>query len=126
MTTKLEQAEQQAERTQDAKRRVVGLAKQAEQEPVAWMQKAIIEWVKHPHNERNQTQVIVTGVKVFDGQVPLYAAPVRTKDLTDDEICKIMGWGSAWILINAEGVANANKKIQGVRDVIAADRELNR
>ena len=48
------------------------LAEQAEQEPVAWM-----DGMGRFHKYRLQRDWI-----------PLYAAPVRTKDLTDDEILK--------------------------------------
>ena len=43
-----------------------------------------------------------------------YAAPVRTKDLTDDEIEKVY-WSS-----------EIHGRIDGIRAVIAADREKNR
>ena len=48
--------------------------KQAEQEPVAWVDEDGFPWKYN-----------------LDGKdwVPLYAAPVRTKDLTDDEIADI-------------------------------------
>ena len=50
------------------------LAEQAEQEPVAWADEDGFPWKYN-----------------LDGKdwVPLYAAPVRTKDLTDDEIEEI-------------------------------------
>ena len=50
--------------------------------------------------------------KPFEGATPLYAAPVRTKDLTDDEIYEIFSK-------YASDLYKANA-------VIAADREKNR
>ena len=53
------------------------------------------------------------------GAWPIYAAPVRTKDLTDDEIEEVCArlWSGGW-----------RKKAMNdfARAVIAADRELNR
>ena len=80
---------------------------QAEQEPVAWRYKYEGMWLfsedycaEHPFE-----------------QTPLYAAPVRTKDLTDDEIVSVLEyydheWDETTFAI--------------ARAVIAADRELNK
>lgn len=72
---------------------------QAEQEPVAWMQDSIELYVKdRPDNWHT---------------IPLYAAPVRIKDLTDDEIHKCMN-------------GNFYNALDFARAVIAADREKNK
>ena len=67
-----------------------------EQEPVAW-------W--HPKMGAYDNNY-------FDAMQPLYLSPVRTKDLTDDEIKEIWSFG--------------NGAIYFARAVIAADREKNR
>ena len=78
---------------------------QAEQEPVAWF----VQYKnRHEFVFGSKPEFIVDGVVE-----PLYAAPVRTKDLTDDEIeqleneCEV-GWNKVF-----------------ARAVIAADREKN-
>ena len=48
----------------------------------------------------------------FGNSIPLYAAPVRTKDLTDDEIEALANEGHGWLAL--------------CRAVIAADREKNK
>ena len=76
------------------------LAEQAEQEPVAWM------------NEERNT---ITWNELYPNMTPLYAAPVRTKDLTDDEIDAI-----------PFNVHQTNGDLIFARAVIAADREKNK
>ena len=82
------------------------LAEQAEQEPVAWM------YV----NKDGECEQIEYGEPFNDPSVtPLYTAPIRTKDLTDDEIDDVM-----WI----GGLTQKNIR-KFARAVIAADREKN-
>ena len=70
---------------------------QAEQEPVAWI-------------KLNEDGVYIEDVTGF----PVYAAPVRTKDLTDDEIDAVYEeWG-------------AIPYTAAIRAVIAADRRKNK
>ena len=76
------------------------LAEQAEQEPVG---------VVEGSGEWGIAGVLVAGVPIG---TKLYAAPVRTKDLTDDEIHNIR-----W---------HKPTDIDFARAVIAADRELNK
>ena len=71
---------------------------QVEQEPVAW--KDLTYGNLHHQNFGNST--------------PLYAAPVRTKDLTDDEIAEAVGSPLDEVYL------------ADFRAVIAADREKNR
>ena len=80
------------------------LAEQAEQEPVAGLDEDGFPWKYN-----------------LDGKdwVPLYAAPVRTKDLTDAEIMKI-NFDTASI------VPTCDRQFHFARAVIAADREKNR
>ena len=60
-------------------------AEQAEQKPVAWALTSengeVLDCISHTYK--------VTQPCTVDYDEPLYAAPVRTKDLTDDEIAKI-------------------------------------
>ena len=77
---------------------------QPEQEPVAWVT-AKESFCGSPKLVFSETQKY--------GYKPLYAAPVRTKDLTDEEIDEIF----------AEYATIPNTK--AVRAVIAADREKN-
>ena len=81
---------------------------QAEQEPVAIMSpnKANIVGINAPHANIGT-----------NGWIPLYAAPVRTKDLTDDEIAMCMG-KDLWNVYKNE--------VDFARAVIAADREKNK
>ena len=102
---KMHLAEQQTEREQDAKRNVVGLADQTEQKPVAWM---------------NEVNGFICKEKTRNYQVPLYAAPVRTKDLTDDELQPFL---DEWWNLPCD-TAHDVKKI--FRAVIATDREKNK
>ena len=74
-------------------------AEQAEQEPVGEVLEGGYE------------------VRLFDRlpeETPLYAAPVRTKDLTDEEIEDAVGW------------TMTEQSILDCRAVIAADREKNK
>lgn len=78
-------------------------AEQAEQEPVAWM---------------NEINGFICKEKTRSYHVPLYAAPVRTKDLTDDEIEKITGHrkvGGNWPVAVLVGLS-----------LVALDREKNK
>ena len=87
------------------------LAEQAEQEPVAWgcrFQDGSIHDCICPESHAECEG---------DYNIPLYAAPVRTKDLTDDEIWEI------------EEKLNRHLRefpIKLARAVIAADREKNK
>ena len=79
------------------------LAEQAEQEPVGWYKPSDFVLYRTKPDD----------VFVY---IPLYAAPVRTKDLTDDEIYKLaddVDWAAGAYL----GFA---------RTVIAADRSKNK
>ena len=79
-------------------------AEQAEQEPVAW-------WFQPPNkNVRPMFDTQQHGGK----WQPLYAAPVRTKDLTDDEIAEAVGSPLDEVYL------------ADFRAVIAADREKNK
>ena len=81
------------------------LAEQAEQEPVA----CIIHTEKGDYLDWSSK-----GYCFYTGETPLYAAPVRTKDLTPHEITDLIREGAAdggW-----QGFAQS---------VIAADREKN-
>ena len=60
----------------------------------------------------------VVAASLPDGVFKLYSAPVRTKDLTDDEICRM--WND-W-----HDVVGAGEFALIARAVIAADREKNR
>ena len=83
------------------------LAEQAEQEPVAWgrvFDGDIIDCIcpeEHALNEGDYT-------------IPLYASPVRTKDLTDDEIREMF---NGYV---------APETLLMFRAVIAKDREKNK
>ena len=63
---------------------------QAEQEPVAYTNKEQLGYLKDP---RYQEAPMAMWSKSFDKRinVSLYAAPVRTKDLTDEEIAQAVG-----------------------------------
>ena len=85
-------------------------AEQAEQEPFAWM---------HPSGgclSAHYMKEFATGLEKETHTIPLYASPVRTKDLTDDEILPD-GYG---VVTTYDGL------LEFARAVIAADRELNR
>ena len=91
------------------------LAEQAEQEPVAWGRigyaedSAIIDCICPEEHARC----------VGNYSIPLYTHPVRTKDLTDDEIMKIN-------VDTASIVPTCDRQFHFARAVIAADREKNR
>ena len=129
MTTKLEQAARQALKAlidsddggglrytevQAVAALREALTEQAEQEPVAFTNKEQLGYLKDP---RYQTTPMAMWATPFNESVniPLYAAPVRTKDLTDDEI---------YIAVGSAGFGAS--LIAGCRAVIAADREKNR
>ena len=78
------------------------LAEQAEQEPVAWM------------NEERNT---ITWNELYPNMTPLYAAPVRTKDLTDAEIAA---------LVQRHTIDGKIMPFALCEAVIAADREKNK
>ena len=86
-------------------------AEQAEQEPVAIIEK----------EAGFETEVYATGYadSLPDGVFKLYAAPVRTKDLTDDEAQKLWNDTSSIVPMWAHHLHFA-------RAVIAADREKNK
>ena len=83
------------------------LAEQAEQEPVAVVE---ITYGREP-------ECYVTGnIDDFpEGVFKLYAAPVRTKDLTDDEIYTLYS-----------EPCSDREMVEFARAVIAADREKNK
>ena len=87
------------------------LAEQAEQEPVAWIEieRGIPMFVRFADKYKPNC----------DGFIPLYAAPVRTKDLTDDEI--------EWLVVDTLETWNSKDTMKDfARAVIAADREKNK
>ena len=84
------------------------LAEQAEQEPVG---KVVLRQYEVPYIDWT------SGVKVEDG-MKIYAAPVRTKDLTDDEIRDALD--------GCEYDEDTPFEITEARAVIAADREKNK
>ena len=92
------------------------LAEQAEQEPVAWM-------VTMENQDGTRKTFPLSGrykdvrdTCDFGDPIPLYAAPVMTKDLTDDEICKA----------NKTELPDCQDLVDFARAVIAADREKNK
>ena len=81
------------------------LAEQAQQEPVAWA---------HPsggHLSARYMKDFATGLEKETHTIPLYAAPVRTKDLTDGEM---------------EELCRKYARFELIREAIAADREKNK
>ena len=78
---------------------------QAEQEPVAWA-----------YIDADGSFMDALDRKHGAYQTPLYAHPVRTKDLSDDEIINLLPAGE-WEIDSTLAFASA---------VIAADREKNR
>jgi len=89
------------------------LAEQAEQEPVAWRWKNGNEWL-------NKYTYLDNGAPDCPELCePLYAAPVYTKDLTDDEAQKLWNDTSSIVPMWAHHLHFA-------RAVIAADREKNK
>ena len=81
---------------------------QAEQKPVAWVEveRGIPMFMNFTDDYKPN---------INNGIAPLYAAPVRTKDLTDDEIAKAL---------DSLPMTATHEEI--IRAVIAADREKNR
>ena len=79
---------------------------QAEQEPVGVVDRS---------DEWGVAGVLIAGIPIG---TKLYAAPVRTKDLTDDELMDLARNEGA-MLFDCE-------KIDFARAVIAADREKNK
>ena len=79
--------------------------KQVEQEPVACELDALSILLLRQERLKAMTE----------GQSKLYAAPVRTKDLTDDEILKT----------NKTELPDCQDLVDFARAVIAADREKN-
>ena len=92
----------------EAHRSIANVFIKTEQEPVAVISESAIGLVKLHSN----------GVSLPFG-TPLYAAPVRTKDLTDDEIMKIN-------VDTASIVPTCDRQFHFARAVIAADREKNK
>ena len=90
-------------------------AEQAEQEPVAWL------WVSEHGSERLEWEPVEDTSKWKS--TPLYAAPVRTKDLTDDEILEITKRFALGIAFPVDGVTTPEMFACAV---IAADREKNK
>ena len=78
---------------------VADIAKEVEQEPVGWYKPSDFVLYRTKPDD----------VFVY---IPLYAAPVRTKDLTDDEIAEIF--------------SKYASDLYKARAVIAADREKNK
>ena len=120
MTTKLEQAARQALEffesgdfvypTDLATALREALAEQAEQEPVAWCYFCEDElWGFFTDPDECDPDC--------DNEMSLYAAPVRTKDLTDDELFNLLeqNYDGSW-----DGM------ICFARVVISADREKNK
>ena len=87
------------------------LAEQAEQEPVAWLH-PVHRRAIHAYDLEQQPEWVQADWKKG---TPLYAAPVCTKDLTDDEIA------AHWFLDGAYP-----RPLDFARAVIAADREKNK
>ena len=99
------------------------LAEQAEQEPVAYTNIDQLGYLKDPLYENAP---MAMWSKQFDERinVPLYAAPVRTKDLTDDEIGILrQQYG---ITSDGRGIKEWVHVVDFARAVIAADREKNK
>ena len=88
------------------------LAEPVSQEPVGYF----------AYDEEQQCWDQVIG-KNSDDAVALYAAPVRTKDLTDDEILEITKRFALGIAFPVNGVTTPE---MFARAVIAADREKNK
>ena len=93
-------------------------AEQAEQEPVA-----SVRWGRYKECEWTATERLHELLGRYrEGQTPLqlYAAPVRTKDLTDDEIEAIFEY---WY---SQPETEVWSTVDLARAVIAADREKNK
>ena len=100
-------------------------AEQAEQEPVAWRVRGYNQFkTGNPAPWRyvdGADKPTVNKPDCCDFE-PLYAAPVRTKDLTDDEIDKIHSLDKFWDT-HADDIF---RYMDFARAVIAADREKNK
>ena len=93
-------------------------------EAIAALQDALHELEQKPHCwfRCEDGEPIYYKSKCWDDLTPLYAAPVRTKDLTDDEILKALG-AKSYDECSERELADA---ILDARAVIAADREKNK
>ena len=90
---------------------------QAEQEPVAWIltdADGTMDFDCQPTIKPTQNDY--DALREGETFTPLYAAPVRTKDLTDDEIYKA----------NQTEIADSQYLVEFARAVIAKDREKNK
>ena len=92
------------------------LAEQAKQKPVAWVEveRGIPMFMNFTEDYKPY---------INNGIAPLYAAPVRTKDLTDGEVLEIT---KRFALGIAFPVGGATTPEMFARAVIAADREKNK
>jgi len=89
------------------------LGEQAEQEPVHW----VVPDFGFLFPSEDAAQRYLINIESDARPTPCYAAPVRTKDLTDDEIANAM----ELLLDDITCV-----ELEDARAVIAADREKNR
>jgi hypothetical protein len=90
-------------------------SEQAEQEPVG-----VVRWFERQSFGLNTEMVCDAELEVdLPEGTKLYAAPVRTKDLTDEEIMKIN-------VDTASIVPTCDRQFHFARAVIAADREKNK
>ena len=104
-----------AEHKQDPKKAAAiekAKMRKAEQKPVAWYLDTFDEDGELDYREYNSSNKFSCGL---GNGTPLYAAPVRTKDLTDDEIFECY-----------TSDAHENTPRSFARAVIAADREKNK
>ena len=106
-------AEQEKPLYRKVLREMLDAHEQAEQEPVAWVNADNLD------NLLNDRTTTIQGNRSFFRATPLYAAPVRTKDLTDDEAQKLWNDTSSIVPMWAHHLHFA-------RAVIAADREKNK
>ena len=86
---------------------------------VGYVPQSVIDWL----SSDERTDGAYSSINLYknpcgSSDAPLYAAPVRTKDLTDDEIHKLVKQ------VRFDGMTD--KTFQFARAVIAADREKNR
>ena len=93
---------------------IIEMKKQAEQVPMAWVAEDICDGQFINGRKRRIWWECIEGAGT-----PLYAAPVRTKDLTDDEAQKLWNDTSSIVPMWAHHLHFA-------RAVIAADREKNK
>ena len=81
---------------------------------VGYVPQSVIDWLSSDERtDSAYSSIILYKNPCGSSDVPLYTAPVRTKDLTDDEIRKL--WSDAELDIT-----------WFARAVIAADREKNK